>query len=66
MSMPSAGLIHFYLCLSMCAPWVVNEGVNALGGLNSFLPAEVPPTYAETDGVSMPSAGLIHFYTLFG
>ena len=36
-SMPSAGLIHFYVTHALRIEDRIDKGVNALGGLNSFL-----------------------------
>ena len=60
-SMPSAGSSHFYPqhCQLRAA---LHRGVNALGGLFSFLPKVFVNRRISSILVSMPSAGSSHFY----
>ena len=61
-SMPSAGYSHFYgACRTSSVEGIY--GVNALGGLFSFLLGTPPGGYRSARiSVSMPSAGYSHFY----
>ena len=60
-SMPSAGYSHFYD--EIYEEYINNQkGVNALGGLFSFLQKRKKHHRLRLQIVSMPSAGYSHFY----